>query len=366
MKTAYISLGSNLGDRYNFFVRATKLIQETIGQITVSSTIYETPSWGYNSSKYLNACIGVKASITAEKILQALLAIEVKMGRIRENDIGYKDRTIDLDLLIYENEIINSLKLILPHPKIELRQFILKPLAEIAGEKNHPVLKKTIFELLENCSDKSLLIKYKKNFPVTIFKKFIAIEGNIGAGKTSLAKKISETFQYDCFLENYLDNTYIEKFYKNRTLFALDVENEFLKIRINNFKKFFLKKNNSKNIISDFTIYKSLIFAKQNLNFNDYKNFEITFKKEIECFKPPDIIFYLDQKTKNLLKNIKKRERDFEIGINKDYLKKIENGYLDFMNDNKFINIIKIDVSSLNFVKNTKDYESIISHISTF
>ena len=364
LKTAYISLGSNLGDRYDFFIKSINLIEKKIGRIIISSSIYETDSWGFKSKTFLNACIGVKTMKNPSEILDNLINIEMSLGRERKINKEYQDRFIDLDLLFYGDKIINSKKLKLPHPRISLRKFILKPLSEIAGEKIHPVSSKTIFELLQDCQDKNTVKKFNKNFLLKSNKKFLAIEGNIGVGKTSLVKLISKQKNCTVFLEKYSNNRFIEDFYENKKKFAYNTENEFFNLRVNDFEKKFFEKNKCQNIISDFSIYKSLIFAKQNLNEKDFIKFNYDFKNKIQTFKPPDLIIFLKQKNINLINNIKKRNRSFEKKIDISYLKKIENGYLDFFNNNKFIKVFEIDLSNKDFIKKQGDLDMIIETIN--
>ncbi len=364
MKIAYVSLGSNLGNRYDFFKNAINLIEKKIGRIIISSSIYETSSWGFKSKNFLNACIGIETIKDPLKILDNLIEIEISLGRKRKIQKEYQDRFIDLDLLFYDNKIINSKKIKLPHPRISLRKFILKPLSEIAGEKIHPISNKTIFKLLHECEDKNSVVKFNKKSLLKSQKKFISIEGNIGVGKTSLAKLISKEKNCCVLLENFKKNPFLKDFYTNQKKFAFNTEDEFFNLRVKDFKKKLIDKNNCKNIISDFSIYKSLIFAKQNLNDEDFKKFKFNFKKKIQDFKPPELIIFLRQENINLIKNIKKRNRTFEKKINISYLNKISNGYLDFLNKNKFIKVLEIDLTNKDFIKNREDLEKIIDKIN--
>ena len=142
-----ISLGSNIGNRIGFIYKALALIEEHPVTIRELSNVYETPSWGFDSTPFYNACAILKTSLKPDSLLKILLNVEDKLGRKRYSEKGYQDRTIDLDLLFYNNEIIYSKDLKIPHPKLHLRNFILKPLWDIAPKFKHPVLQKTITEL---------------------------------------------------------------------------------------------------------------------------------------------------------------------------------------------------------------------------
>lgn len=160
----YLSLGSNVGERFAYLEKAIQKIEKCIGQVVVTSPVYETPAWGYAGAAFLNACIGVDTLFPPEEVLQKLLAIEEGLGRIRNTGTGYQDRTIDLDLLLYDDRIVNSPSLQLPHPRMNLRQFILTPLQDIAGEAMHPTLLKNIKTLKKECQDTSKLTLWKDAF----------------------------------------------------------------------------------------------------------------------------------------------------------------------------------------------------------
>lgn len=161
MSRVFLSLGSNIGDRKHSISTASGSINNTIGKIINSSSFYETEPWGFNDENFfLNQCIIVETTLTPENVLKELLAIEKKMGRTREGK-GYASRIIDLDILFYDGMISETPQLIIPHPVLHKRRFVLMPLAEIAPEMIHPVFKKTIHQLLEECDDKMNVELYK-------------------------------------------------------------------------------------------------------------------------------------------------------------------------------------------------------------
>jgi len=156
-----ILMGSNLGRRLEFLSRAEKKVDQTLGEIIVKSSVYETQPWGFkHDHKFLNQILGIKTMFSPEEVLNELLNFETQMGRKRKKD-NYTARTIDLDLLFYNNLIINTGKLILPHPRLHLRKFTLIPLKEIVPDLIHPVYNKTISQLLSECSDPLEVQLYK-------------------------------------------------------------------------------------------------------------------------------------------------------------------------------------------------------------
>ena len=159
----YIALGSNQGNRFKFLEKAVKQIGTKIGTIKSISPIYETEAWGFKGNAFLNACLKLETDKEALSIMDLLLSIENEFGRKRTSEKGYRSRPIDLDILLYQNEVINHKRLQIPHPRMELRQFVLTPLSDIASEIIHPKIKKSIGELQLNCTDKSPLSLCQKS-----------------------------------------------------------------------------------------------------------------------------------------------------------------------------------------------------------
>lgn len=154
MNTAYLLSGSNIGDRKLYLDQASSHIAQKCGKIVQQSALYETAPWGIlEQPNYLNQAIIVETALRPEKLMHTLLKIEELMGRIRT--IKYGARTIDLDILFYNQEICDSELLKLPHPALQNRRFALTALVEIAPNLIHPTLNKTIKNLLLECTDNS-------------------------------------------------------------------------------------------------------------------------------------------------------------------------------------------------------------------
>jgi 2-amino-4-hydroxy-6-hydroxymethyldihydropteridine diphosphokinase len=159
MRTAYLLIGGNLGNRKENLSKAVSLISEQCGSLTRSSSIYETEAWGNTDQpSFLNQALEISTSLTARQLMRRVLKIEEEMGRVRKEKLG--PRIIDIDILLFENEIHDLRFLKIPHPEMQNRRFVLVPLAEINSTLQHPVLKKTIAELLEECPDLLDVKKY--------------------------------------------------------------------------------------------------------------------------------------------------------------------------------------------------------------
>lgn len=163
MNVTYLCLGGNIGDREQAIYHALLEISQRVGEISAQSKIYETEAWGVeNQQAYLNQCIEVKTGLSPLELIDTLLSIEQHLGRKRSLSKIYESRTIDIDVIFFNQEIINNKRLIVPHPRLHLRKFVLIPLNEICSNYLHPLLNKTIFNLLSMCED-SLEVKLFKS-----------------------------------------------------------------------------------------------------------------------------------------------------------------------------------------------------------
>jgi len=152
MSTAHLLIGGNLGDRKENLLTAISLINEQCGPLTGSSSVYETEAWGKTDQpSFLNQALEISTPLNARQLMRKILKIEKEMGRVRKEKLG--PRIIDIDILLFENEIHDLRFLKIPHPEMHNRRFVLVPLAEIDPTLQHPVLKRTIAELLEECPD---------------------------------------------------------------------------------------------------------------------------------------------------------------------------------------------------------------------
>ena len=357
----YLSLGSNLGDKINNLQTTINLIDSKVGDVLLISSVYQTKAEGFVGEDFLNCCVSLRTSMEPKILIKELINIESQNGRLRSNRNIYESRSIDIDILFYEDKIINQHNLTIPHPRMNERNFVIKPLLDIAKSKIHPVLNRTISEIDLDLGDTEI-IKINDDLVLPVIEKLksiknIVIEGNIGVGKTCLSKKLSKDLNKELILEGYMDNPFLEKYYENPDRYALNVELTFLTDRCRQLSDF----NNqislfSSGLVSDYDIFKSLVFAGISLKEIEYNLFRKIFTYMTKDLFKSNLIIYLLQSTEQLLENIKKRGRGFEKKIDKKYLDKINQGYLNYLKNNSDLNIIYVDVSDLDFVESKTDY----------
>ncbi|WP_461534461.1 2-amino-4-hydroxy-6-hydroxymethyldihydropteridine diphosphokinase [Sinomicrobium sp.] len=373
MKRAYLSIGSNQGNRHLHLQNATDRLQAHPGiKVKSCSPLYQTPAWGFSSDDFLNACLAVDTNLSPQELLKYILDTERQLGRIRSEEKGYLPRTIDIDILFFEDEIIREADLIVPHPQMAKRRFVLAPLADIAPGKIHPELKKSVAKLLEECPDDSeidktdLSVQLKKDQLFSSLN-YLAIEGNIGSGKTTLATMIAEEYNGKLILERFADNPFLPKFYREPQRYAFPLEMSFLADRYQQFTDDTSQPDLFKSfMVSDYDIYKSLIFARITLPEEEFFLYRKLFGLMYKELLKPDVYVYLYQNTERLLKQIKKRGRSYEQDMSYDYLEKINKGYMDHIKNSHQQNILIIDVSEMDFVQNKNDFKEIIDKIHCF
>ena len=156
MALSYLILGSNSGDKENLLSHAITLLGQKLGQIIAISSVYETAAWGYTSeNSYLNQALSIETPHSPLDVLDITQTIEKSLGRTSKSiNETYTDRPIDIDILFYDNKVVNHPKLTIPHPHICERRFVLVPMNELARELRHPIREKTISQLLGTCNDK--------------------------------------------------------------------------------------------------------------------------------------------------------------------------------------------------------------------
>lgn len=154
MNVIYLCLGGNIGHRIKHLNQALEHITHKVGHVLKKSKIYETEAWGVAQQQpYLNMVVEVQTLLKPEELIAKLLQIEITLGRTRSYTQVYESRTIDIDILFYNQSVINTPELIIPHPRMHLRKFVLIPMQDVNSDYIHPILNKKMITLLQECHD---------------------------------------------------------------------------------------------------------------------------------------------------------------------------------------------------------------------
>ncbi|MGB0430603.1 MAG: 2-amino-4-hydroxy-6-hydroxymethyldihydropteridine diphosphokinase [Bacteroidia bacterium] len=356
----YLLLGTNLGNRNQNLKNAIDALNSLFNQIGIESKIYETAAWGKTDQPgFLNQAVRYDTIFEAEQVLKAINAIEQNLGRERFEKWG--PRMIDIDIIFFGNQIIDTNDLKIPHKQVQYRKFALLPLANINKELIHPVLKKSIKTLIAECTD-TLNVKEQVLAidPSSVKYNYVVIEGVIGAGKTTLSKKLANDLNGKLILEEFATNSFLERFYKDPDRYAFPVEVGFLAERFRQLEAEFGADLFSHFTVSDYHFAKSNIFARINLSNEHYHIFRSLYDIFIDRIPRNDITIFLQNSVEGLLSNIKKRSRNMESTIPPDYLKKLQTGYSEFLLGQKTHPVVVVDLQGHDFVKDEGVYKQLM------
>ena len=316
--TVYIGLGSNLGDTHENLQNAISKMRVFADAGSVeSSSLYETkPLGGTDQPFFLNAVAKIQTTLSCRALFQRLQGIERAMGRQRDKQWG--PRTIDLDLLLYDEQIVDEPDLKIPHPQMHLRSFVLKGLCELASDVVHPQLGRTMLELAGRLNGADFFTDPERP-------QFISIAGNIGIGKTTLAAGLAERLNAKFVSEKYDDNPYLPQVYAGKTELALDSELFFLSSSASQLRRDELSL--SCRYVSDYVFDKALIYASNWLDESDLEVYRKHYESVNESVSAPALVIYLHDTVQNCLERIHKRNRPYEQRIEPSFLEHLADGY---------------------------------------
>ena len=334
--TAYIGLGSNLGDRENYIDEALKMIAGA-GQVELCrvSDIIETVALSSSEQpKFLNAAAELKTTLSAVDLHKTLTDIENNLGRARRGH--WWPRTIDLDLLLFGEEILESPNLTIPHQQMHMRSFVLKGLCQLNGEMIHPVMKVSFNELNARLNGRDFALDPDKP-------QLVSIAGNIGAGKTTLATKLAECFGCELLLEPYDKNPFLPDVYAGKKELALDSELYFLTSRAKQLDP--NKLEDGRICISDYVFEKELIFARRLLNTQQLALHKEIYPAFAAQATVPALVIYMNDPPQYCLERIHRRNRPYEQQIELQFLRKLDSDYERLFEQWKSCPVIRISTS---------------------
>jgi len=335
-QTAYIGLGSNLGDRKSNIESALRMLAEAEQiELTHVSDIIETAALARNAQpKYLNAVAEIKTALNPNDLFKELADIENSLGRERHGK--WSSRTIDLDILLFGQDVVNSPDLKIPHSQMHLRSFVLKGLCQLDRELVHPVMKVSVGELASRLNGFDFALD--PNQP-----QLISVAGIIGVGKTTLAKKLADIFGCKVLLEPYDTNPFMPDVYAGRKELALDSQLYFLTSRVEQLNHNTLHKGHI--YISDYVFNKELIYARALLNAQQLALYEQIYQPSAAKVSKPVLVIYLQDLPQNCLERIHKRNRPYEQKIEKRFLERLGADYEQLFSNWKFCPVIRISMS---------------------
>ncbi|MHC4396118.1 MAG: 2-amino-4-hydroxy-6-hydroxymethyldihydropteridine diphosphokinase [Planctomycetota bacterium] len=354
--TAYIGLGSNLGDRTDNIDKAVKMLTKVLDvEVAHVSNLSETAPLGQtNQPNYLNAVARIKTTLTAEQLHTKTTDIETSLGR--EKQEKWAPRTIDLDILLFGAEVINQPDLTIPHSQMHLRSFVLNGLCQLNPQLLHPVLKESTGELLARLNGADFV--RNPDLP-----QLISIAGVIGVGKTTLTKKLAEVFGCKTLLEPYDTNPFMPDVYAGKKEVALDSQLYFLTHRVEQLDH--NKMTPGRIAVSDYIFEKELIYAKRLLDARQLASYEEKYPSARAKIIAPVLVLYMTDSPQNCLERIHRRNRPYEQKIKLQFLQTLVCDYQKLFSDWKICPVIRIQMSKFDCAKDT-DIDHLTNQVKNY
>jgi deoxyguanosine kinase len=354
--TAYIGLGSNLGNRrHNIQSACDMLAQADHIELVRTSDVIETPPLGSaDQPNYLNAVAEVKTRLSADDLFSKLEYIERTLGRVHR--AKWSPRSIDLDLLLFGQDIIDLPDLTVPHPQMHLRSFVLKGLCQLNPNLIHPHLRESVNELASRLTGCDFYIDpYQPQL--------ISVAGIIGVGKTTLAKRLSSALSCDILLEPYDTNPFLPQVYAGNKELALDSQLYFLTARTEQLNRDTLHQGQP--VITDYIFNKELIYARQLLSPQQLELYEKIYPTFAAQIVNPMLVIYLQDSAQICLERIHSRNRPYEQRIDLRFLEALSSDYDQLFSSWKHCPVIKLSVSKFDSTRDG-DIEHLADQIGSY
>lgn len=336
--TAYIGLGSNLGDRERLIRQALEVLgSDGSVEVTRVSDIQETAPLGQmDQPNYLNGVAEIRTALEPRELLRKLKATEAALGRRPASN--WQARPIDLDLLLFGQEILDDPGLVVPHPEMHLRSFVLDGLCQLNPDLVHPLLKEPVGELARRLGGGNFVLDPE-------VPQFVSVAGIIGVGKTTLAKKLGEVLPGEVLYEPYGTNPFLPQVYAGKCELALDSQLYFLVNRTEQLDRGSLALH--KVFITDYVFDKELIYAKRLLNTEQLALYERIFQPFAMRVATPALVIYLQDSPQACLERIHRRNRPYEQRIAPQFLEALDQDYKRLFANWKASPVIRIAASRL-------------------
>jgi 2-amino-4-hydroxy-6-hydroxymethyldihydropteridine diphosphokinase len=335
------------------------------------SSLYESPSEGAEGPPYLNAVATVETGLTPEALLEALLTIETAHGR--ERSTPNAPRTLDLDLLLHADAVVATKRLVLPHPRLHERAFVLEPLAEIAPGLVVPG--RGPVEALRLAARSQPIRRVgpapeiaRASAPDTRLARFrhIAIEGPIGAGKTTLARRLAARLDADLVLEQPAENPFLERFYADMPGYAMQAQMAFLFQRqkqLAPWAQTSVFAAQGRSVVSDWMLAKDPIFARLTLSDDEHRLYAQLYAPIAATLPTPDLVVWLRASPETLLARVRRRGVAMERTIDRGYLERLSDAYADHFESSDAQPVLAVEADRFDLAV---DVERLVDRLATF
>ncbi len=366
-KTVWLALGSNIGDRADRIRKALEFLREISLDPLHPSKIYETAPVGpIDQGKFLNLCVRFSTKLSPRQLLDYCRDVEIRLGRIPRGH--WAPREIDLDILAYEKESLQQADLIIPHPRIAERQFVLVPLADLDPHLVLPGYKENVQRLLQKLRDQegAMDIEEYRVLPQGFMAlpdrlRYVAVEGVIGVGKTTLVKLLCERTSSISLFEEFENNPFLSDFYRDRHRFAFQTQVFFLLSRFRQIQEHFQQQDLFRpQVVSDYMFAKDKIFATLNLDENEmglYHRLSSLLEKQLPH---PDYVIYLQADTKTLMQRIRQRDRYYERNIDEGYIEGLNQAYNSYFHNYTDSPLLIVNTNHIDFVRSPGDMQLLL------
>jgi len=336
--TSYLGLGCNLGDRKGLLLDALRLLGAD-GDIEVTrvSELKETlPLGGMDQPKYVNGVAEIRTTLKPAELMARLKAVETTLGR--QPQTSWKPRTVDLDLLFFDDQVLDGPDLTVPHPDIHLRSFVLDGLCQLNSQFVHPVLQETVAELSRRLGGGDFLLDPQSP-------RLVCVAGVIGVGKTTLAKCLGRSLPAEVLFEPYDTNPFLSQVYAGKKELALDSQLYFLVHRSEQLNPDNLPLDRA--FVTDYVFSKELIYARRLLNGEQLRLYERIYPLFAARVATPSVVIYLEDSPANCLERIHNRNRPYEQRMKLEFLEALDADYKRLFADWKACPVIRIPAERL-------------------
>ena len=354
--TVYLGFGSNLGKRDKYLHNALEKLDSLphISIIAVSKTRKTRPLGGKKQPDYFNFAAKIETALSCDQLWQALVQIEDSLGRKRGKK--WASRTIDLDILLYGDQIVNSPTLTIPHKEMHLRSFVLQGLCEISDNLIHPVLGHSMSHLAERLNGSDFVLDSKRP-------QLISIAGVIGTGKTTLAKQLSKALGCEIITEAYDTNPFLADVYAGKNEVALDCQLYFLNSRVAQLDGKVLPAGQL--FVSDYVFDKEMIYARKMLAPEQLQSYKKENARREKSVLEPVLVIYLTNSPQVLLERIHVRNRPYEQEIDAETLQHFMAEYDSMFKSWTKSPVIKLDGAEFDSTDDD-DLKSLINEVDCY